>query len=273
MKDTKKQKAKFAEVKVLLGPSTFGVQDDTPLRRLEEEGFKVVDNPYKRIIIAGGGHIGQRLAHALEKDYQVKIIDHHQASCNRLAEDLNNTTVLLGDVSDRELLINENIESTDIFCAVTNDDEANIMSCLQAKRLGVRYAMALINRTAYVDLIEGSAIDVAISPQQATIGRFLTHLRQGDIVNVHSLRRGAAEAIEVIAHGDHKTSKVVGRTLDEIKLPSGTIIGAIVRNEKTLIAHGQLSIEPNDHIILFLVNKRHIHEVERLFQVSVGFFG
>lgn len=233
------------------------------LRRLE--------NPYKRIMIAGGGNIGFSLAQNLEDHYQVKLFERGPERARYIAQKLHKTIVLLGDASDRELLSNENIEFTDVFCAVTNDDEVNIMSCMQAKRLGAKHVMALITRTAYVDLIEGGDIDIAISPQQATIGSILTHIRQGDIVNVHSLRRGAAEAIEVVAHGDAKTSRVVGRRLSQIKLPKDTNIGAIVRQNKVVIPTEETVIETEDHIILFLVDKRHLDEVERLFQVSVTF--
>lgn len=231
-----------------------------------------LDNPIQHIMIGGGGNIGTRLAKTLEKDHNVKVIDHNPENAEIIAQDLNDSLVLLGDVSDRELLIDENIEHTDVFIAVTNDDEANIMSCLQAKRLGASKVMALIMRTAYVDVIEGSEIDIAISPQQITIGSILRHMRKGDIVNVHSLRRGAAEAIEVIAHGDKKTSKVVGRKLSEIKLPSGTIIGAIARGEEIIIADKDVEIESDDHVILFMVDKKHIHDVEALFQVKFGYF-
>ena len=179
--------------------------------------------------------------------------------------------MLLGDVSNEELLLEENIDSMDIFCSVTNDED-NILSAMLAKRLGVRKALSLINRAAYVDLIENQdAIDVAISPEQVTIGALLTHVRRGDMVSLHSLRRGAAEAIEAIAHGDITTSKVVGRRIEEIPLPEGATIGAIVRGEKVIVAHHDTLIEPEDHVVMFLVDKRKIHEVERLFQVAVTF--
>ena len=233
-----------------------------------------VDHPYRRVMIAGGGNIGFCLAQALEQDYQVKLIDHNRNRSHLIAQRLDATTVLLGNASDRQLLIEENIEHMDVFCAVTNDDEANIMSCLQAKRLGVRHTIALITRTAYVDLIEGEGIDIdaVISPQQATIGSILTHIRRGDVVNVHSLRRGAAEAIEAIAHGDTKTSKVVGRAVREIKLPPGASIAAIVRAGQVLNVQADTMIASKDHIIIFLVEKRRIKDVERLFQVDVSYF-
>ena len=140
-----------------------------------------------------------------------------------------------------------------------------------AKRLGARRVMSLINRAAYVDLVQSDVIDIALSPQQATIGSLLAHVRRGDVVAVHSLRRGAAEAIEAVAHGDAKTSKVVGRRIEEIDLPPGTTIGAIVRGDKVFAAHHDTVIETGDHVILFLVDKSRIPDVERLFQVGVFF--
>ena len=188
------------------------------------------------------------------------------------AEELDRTIVLLGDAADEELLLEEGIDSTDVYCALTNDDEANILSAMLAKRLGARKVMSLINRASYVNLMQSDVIDVAISPEQATIGSLLTHVRRGDVVMVHALRRGAAEAIEAVAHGDSTSSKVVGRMIEEIKLPYGTSIGAIVRGEDVVIAHHDTVIESDDHVILFLSDKKCIQEVERLFQVGVTFF-
>ena len=235
--------------------------------------FSRIQEPYKNIVIAGGGAIGSCLAQRLEEEhYHIKVIERNRGVCERLAERLKYTTVLHGEAADSALLESENIERADVFCAVTNDDEANIISCLQAKRLGVKQVMALITRTAYVDLIEGGSINIAISPQLATAGAILTHIRQGDVVKVHSLRRGAAEAIEAIAHGDKRTSKVVGRKLSDIKLPSGTTLGAVVRKEQVIIPKEDTLIESGDHIILFVLNKRFIQHVERLFQVEATYF-
>lgn len=231
-----------------------------------------LDRPYKRIMIAGGGNIGLRLAEDIEHRYQVKIIESKPERCDYLAQHLDHAIVLNGEASQQDLLIEENIEDTDVFLALTNDDEANIMSSLLAKRLGAKKVMAIINNPAYVDLVQGGEIDIAISPQQATIGSLLTHVRRGDVVKVHSLRRGAAEAIEAVAHGDQASSKVVGRAIEAIELPEGTTIGAIVRNDEVLIAHDDIVIETNDHVILFLIDRREIQKVEHLFQVGFTFF-
>ncbi|HEY5719446.1 MAG TPA: Trk system potassium transporter TrkA [Gammaproteobacteria bacterium] len=233
--------------------------------------LRKLDRPVKSIMLAGGGNIGKRLAQSLERTYQIKIIERDEGRARLISEELERTIVLRGDAADEELLLDENIENTDVFCALTNEDEANILSSMLAKRLGARRVMSLINRPSYVDLIESSAIDIAISPQQATISGLLTHVRRGDVVVAHSLRRGAAEAIEAIAHGDSRTSKVVGRRVEQIKLPEGTSIGALVRGSQVIIAHHDTVVEPDDHVILFLTDKKRIAEVERLFQVGVTF--
>jgi len=234
------------------------------LRRLEK--------PYKRLIFAGGGNIGMRLARATERSFRVKVIERDLERCKQIAEALERTIVLHGDAADEELLLEENVEDTDVFCAVTNDDEANILSAMLAKRLGAHKVMALINRTAYVDLVQSGPIDIAISPQQATIGSLLKHVRRGDVVMVHSLRRGAAEAIEAIAHGDETSSKVVGRAIEDIHLPKGASIGAVVRGDEVIIAHHDTVIQSEDHVILFLQDRLRVTEVEKLFQVGVTFF-
>ena len=231
-----------------------------------------LEAPYKRIVIAGGGHIGERLAKVTAKGHHVKIIEYDADRAIGLADALDGAVVIQGDATDGDLLTNENIERTDVFCALTNDDEANIMSSMLAKRLGARKVMTLISKPAYVDLVQGGVIDVAISPQQATISELLAYVRRGDVARVHSLRRGAAEAMEAIAHGDSHSSKVVGRRLDEIRLPPGASIGALVRGDDVLIAHDSVVVESDDHVLLFLTDKRQVRAVENLFQVGLNFF-
>lgn len=232
-----------------------------------------LDNPVKRVMLAGGGNIGRRLAMSLEeKNFLVKLIEYNPARARQVAEELHKTIVLLGDAADEELLMKEGIEDTDAFCAVTNDDEANILAAMLAKRLGAGKVMSLIKSPAYVDLVEsGANIDIAISPQQATIGSVLAHVRRGDVAAVHSLRRGAAEAVEAVAHGNPSSSGVVGHSIQDIKLPPGTTIGALVRQKQVVICHHDTVIRPNDHVIMFLVDKKHIPKVERLFQVDYQF--
>ena len=233
--------------------------------------MRKLDDPVRRVIIAGGGNIGVRLALALEQTNQVKIIERNTRRARAISERLNKAIVLVGDAADEELLLEENIDSVDVFAALTNAEEANILSAMLAKRLGARKVMALINRPSYVDLVESGSIDIAISPQQITIGSLLAHVRRGDVVKVHSLRHGAAEAIEAVAHGTEEESKVVGRRIEDIALPRGTNIIAIVRGDQVIIAHHDTVIETDDHVILFMTDRRKIDRLENLFQVGVSF--
>ncbi|PCJ34918.1 MAG: Trk system potassium transporter TrkA [Cellvibrionales bacterium] len=230
------------------------------------------EKPYRRLIIAGGGNIGFRLAKALEGSYNVKLIEYNFSRAEYLAESLNKTVVLNGQAADRELLLEENIDKTDVFIAVTNDDEVNIMASLLAKRLGARKVMTLITNPVYAELMQGSQIDIAVSPQQATTSSLLSHVRRGDTVNVHSLRRGAAEALEIVAHGDAKSSKVVGKAIEDLTLPVGSTIAALVRHGEVIITHHDTVIESDDHVIVFMIDKRHTRDVEKLFQVGFTFF-
>ncbi|MDX7989089.1 Trk system potassium transporter TrkA [Xenorhabdus sp. 12] len=252
------------------GDEVFFVAASQHIRAVMSE-LQRLEKPYKRIMIVGGGNVGAGLALRLEKDYSVKLIEHSQERATELAELLHDTIVFYGDASDQELLAEEHIEQVDVFIALTNDDEANIMSAMLAKRMGAKKAMVLIQRSAYVDLVQGGVIDIAISPQQATVSALLGHVRKADIVSVFSLRRGVAEAIEAIAHGDENTSKVVGRKISDIKLPPGTTIGAIVRSEEVIIANDYSIIQQGDHVIMFITDKKFVPEVEKLFQPSPFF--
>jgi trk system potassium uptake protein TrkA len=233
--------------------------------------MRKLDDPVRKVVIAGGGNIGLDLARALEATNQVKIIERDYQRARQISEQLTRAVVLHGDSADEELLLEENIDSADVFVAVTNAEEANILSAMLAKRLGARKVMALINKIAYAELVESGTIDVAISPQQITLGTLLAHVRRGDVVKVHSLRRGAAEAIEAVAHGNARESRVVGRLIEEIRLPRGATISAIVRGDEVLMAHHDTQIKADDHVILFIADRRQIDEVERLFEVGASF--
>jgi trk system potassium uptake protein TrkA len=252
------------------GDEVFCLAASGHIREVMRE-LRRMDRPVRRVMIAGGGNIGLRLALALEEHYSVRVIEHNKRRCELLAARLGSALVLNGDTTDEELLEDENIAEMDLFVAVTNDDENNIMSCLLAKRMGARRVVSLINRRAYVDLLQSGQIDIAISPAQATIGTLLAHVRRGDVVAVHSLRRGAAEALEAVVHGDRESCRVTDRRVDEIDLPPGTTIGAVVRGNDVIMAHHDTVIHAEDHVIIFVNDKKNVSRVERLFQVGVRF--
>ncbi len=183
-----------------------------------------------------------------------------------ISEQLAKTIVLTGDAADEELLLEENIDSSDVFVALTNAEEVNILSAMLAKRLGCKKVMALINRPAYAELVEGPRIDVGISPPQITIGALLAYVRQSGMVRIHTLRRGRAEAIEAVAHGNRGDTRVVGRKVEDIPLPKGATINVIVRGDDVLQAHHDTVVQADDHVILFVTDRRQIQQVERLFR-------
>ncbi len=247
------------------GDEIFFVAARDNIKRMMSE-LRRAEEGVRKVIIAGGGNIGMRVARLLEKQYQVKLIERDLRQAERVAERLEGTIVLHGDAQDEELLIEENIDSTDVFAAVTNSEEANVLSAMLAKRLGARKVMALVNKPSYGDLMENRTIDIAVSPQTVVIGSLLAHVRRGDVVRVHSLRRGSAEALETVVHGPRDRSRVVGRRIGELDLPFGATIVALVRGEKVIIAHHDTMIETEDHVILFLTDRRQIDAVQRLFQ-------
>jgi trk system potassium uptake protein TrkA len=251
------------------GDEVFFIAARKDIRTVLSE-MRKLDDPVRSVVIAGGGNIGFRLARALENTNQVKLIERGFEQARQISEDLDRAIVLHGDAADEELLLEENIDSADVFVSVTNAEEANILSAMLAKRLGARKVLALINRPAYAELVEAGTIDIAISPKEITLGTLLAHVRRGDVVKVHSLRRGAAEAIEAVAHGNSRQSRVVGRTIEEVRLPRGAAINAIVRGDRVMMAHHDTLIEEDDHVILFVADRRQIDEVERLFEVDGG---
>jgi trk system potassium uptake protein TrkA len=266
------------------GDEVFFLAPSGSIRAVVSE-LRRMDKPVSRVILAGGGNIGLRLARALDtgeglstpERFNVKIIEANKRRAESLAQQLSSDVLVLhGDATDEDLLTQEGVQDADLFIALTNDDENNIMSSLLAKRLGARRTIALINRKSYGDLMQGGQIDIAVSPSYATLSALLRFVRRGDVVAAHSLRRGAAEALELIVHGDEKTSRIIGKPIEQIEMPRGATIGAVVRGAgdkaQVLMAHHDVVIQAEDHLIVFVENKRIIPRVEKLFSVGLGFF-
>lgn len=225
----------------------------------------------KTIMIAGGGQIGMNLAELLQNDYKIKLLEPDIARAKMLTERLGNKAVVLhSDATNENILIDENIKRTDMMCAVTNREEDNILSALLCKHLGANHVLALINRQSYLELVHLNHvnIDITLSPQQASFGSLLCHVRKGDTVASHTLKHSDAEVIELVVHGDARSSKVVGRSLSQVRLPSGVMVSTILRNERILPATQDQVIESEDHIIVFVKSKKHIAGVEKLFMVT-----
>ncbi len=243
----------------------FFVAPRKEVRRVLKELNKL-EEPLKRIIIAGGGHVGKRLALALENDHHVKIIEKNPNRAQKIANDLNNTVVLLGDCADESLLLDESIESTDLFCAITENDGVNIISAALAKSLGARKTICLLNHISYTKLLAGTGIDVAVLPNQETLGSILKHVRRGDVAQVTSLCGGTAEAIEAIAHRGNGSNSVVGVPVSKVNFPAGIVLGALIRNQQVVSIHHDTVFEENDHVIMFAIDKKLVAYIEATFQ-------
>lgn len=227
----------------------------------------------KNITIAGGGLIGMHLAELIQNDYRVKLLEPNANRAVMLAEHFDEVVVLQSSATNESVLFEENVARSDMMCAVTSDEEDNIMSALLCKHLGTRQVLALINRPSYRDLVRLNHvnIDITLSPQQASFSELLCHVRKGDTVAVQALQHSDAEMIELVAHGDARSSRVIGRPLSRIRLPSGVIISMIVRGDQVLCADKDLMIESGDHVIVLVASKKHIPLVERLFSVSATY--
>jgi trk system potassium uptake protein TrkA len=243
----------------------FFVAPSKDMRRVLKE-LHTLDAPIKRIIIAGGGHVGKRLALALENDYQVKVIEKDQERAKKMANELTRTLVLLGNCMDESLLLDESIESTDLFCSVTELDGVNIIASSLAKSLGARRSICLLNQVSYAKLLPSTGIDVAVFPNQETLGSILKHVRHGDVAQVNSLCGGTAEAIEAVAHRHNGNNSVVGKLVKDIEFPTGIVLGALIRNRQIMSIHHDTVFEEGDHVVMFAIDKKMVVTIENFFQ-------
>jgi len=231
-----------------------------------------LESPIKSIMLAGGGHVGKRLAIALENNYQVKIIEQDINRAKEISNDLRKTLILHGDCTDESLLQEEMIEDIDLFCAITNNDGINLISAGLAKKLGAKKAICLINNNSYLKLLDNSEIDLAIQPKLETLGGILKHVRKGDVVGVSSVCGGSAEAIEAIAHrSQNDTASVVGLRVDQINLPEGVILGALIRDHEVIPVHHDTVFSDGDHVVMFALEKKLIKSIEHYFQPIESF--
>ncbi len=271
-----------AETVIESGDEVIALSSGRHVKRVISE-LRHHEERIRNIIIGGNPILGLQLADALNgpdgrKGFRITIIDPDRNLEKKLVAHLPADTILLnGSTIDEEMLESAGIAQCDLYIALSSHDETNIMGSLLAKKLGARKVIALTDNTIFSDLMQGTQIDITVSKTQACINELLRHVRRGDVVSAHSLRRGIAEALEIVAHGNAKSSRVVGKRLRDIDLPAGASIAALVRDTPSdepmvLVASADLLVEPEDRVIIFVPNKRLIPQVEKLFAVDVGFF-
>ncbi|MCG8492962.1 MAG: Trk system potassium transporter TrkA [Sneathiellales bacterium] len=225
----------------------------------------------RNIVIVGGGNIGLHLAQTIEremKNVSLKLIETSRKRAEFIQEQLVSAIVLNGDALDPEILSEANVRRAETIVALTNDDEVNILSSLLAKGQGSETAITLINNPVFSNLMTSLGVDVVVDPRATTVSEILRHIRRGRIRGLHSFQDGAAEVVEGEAL---ETSKLVGKELRDVKLPQGTIIGAIMREGKVVIPRGTTIIKPNDRVVIFALSNA-VRKVEEMFSVSLEFF-
>ena len=237
------------------GDEVYFISARANIKKVMSE-IRPADSKHKSIMIAGGGKIGRRLAKTLEDKFSVvKIIEKSRKRGDYLSENLDHALVLNGDATDEDLLIEEGIEQIDMFCSVTDSDEANVMSSLLAKKLGAKKVLSLMNKQSFLDLIHQGEVDITVIPNEITIGVVLKNITKAKIERAHTFKKGKSEALELIA-SQEITPKIIGKGIEDIKLPNGCTISAIIREKEVKIAHHDVKIHENDHLIIFLSDKK-----------------
>ncbi len=249
------------------GDEVYFVSSASNIDQIVNEFRDKVD-VYSRVMIIGGGKIGYSLAKELENDYKVKLVDSNKQKCKELSKNLDKTIVLSGSATDEDLLKSENISNIDIFCALTDDDETNLMSSLLAKKMGAKKTMIILNNPSYLGLVPGF-IDIYIAPYRLTVSSVLQDLRESDVTQDVLLKMDTgAEAIEGVVHANEFTSNLFGKSVKEIPLPEGASIGAVVRHGELVMPDSNVELCLNDHLIIFLANKDMVSGVEALFKTK-----
>ncbi len=224
------------------------------------ESLKVSTKPSRKIMIAGGGRIGYYIASMVEGKADVKIIEKDPERCKFLSRFLGRTLILHGDCADQKLLIDENIKDMDVFVAVTNNEELNIMSALLARKLGVKKSIIIVNRTDYIPLAHSLGLQAVLSPRLITASSILRYVRRGDILSLTAIAEDRAEIIESRVSD---TSALKDKLLKDAKLPKNTLIGMIIRDDQMIVPSGSDTIKKGDKLIIFTLRES-IKEIEKI---------
>ena len=239
--------------------------------RIEEvvKGFGLHASPVKNLVLVGGGAIGRLVAQeARKRDIKVRIIESDEKRCQELVDQLGDVMVLHGDGTDMSLLQEENVGAADVFAAVTNDEEDNVLIALLGRKMGARRTIARVAHMGYVPLVSSLGLDLVVSPRFAAVGAILRHLRRGKVLAVTPLKDEGAEVIEVEAQA---TSGLVGKPLAEVKMPVGALVAAVIHQGEVIVPSGKTVVQPGDHLVIFLLRKV-LGKLEKLLTVSLEYF-
>jgi trk system potassium uptake protein TrkA len=223
----------------------------------------------RRVFIADGSPIGFEVARRLQDTgIAIRVVERDARKCESLAESLDKVLILHGEMTDQGLLREEGISESDFFVAVSDDEDANILASLLAKRLGAKKTITLVRHLHYLKVLPTIGIDAVVSPRLSAIGRIMHYIRKGKVLSVATLREEDAEVIETVAL---ETSDIVNRPIRALKFPKGAIIGAIVRGGDVIIPGGNDVIRPDDRVVIFALQSA-IPKVEKKLMVKLEYF-
>jgi len=250
------------------GDLIYFISEETGLENILNAFNKDV-KPIKRVMIIGGGRIGLRLAKALEQQsIYTKLIERSPDRCSEIVEQMNKVLVIQGDGSNQGLLSEENIADMDVVVTLTNDEETNILVSLLSKKMGARKTITRLSKFGYFSLMNTLGLEQVVSTRLSAINTILQHIRRGKVLSARSLTDEKAEVIEAVAL---ETSDIIGKPLKQTRMPKGSLVIGIIRDNQIEIPSGESIIKPNNRIIIFAL-RQVISKIEKLLTVKLGFF-
>ncbi len=253
-----------------VGDEVYIIVDSKHLRRVMA-AFGHLEKEARKIIVSGGGNIGLSFIRALQHEVseaQVKIIEHNEKRAEFLSEQLENVVILHGSTLERDIMEEASIGTAETYIALMNDDESNILGSLLAKQYGCGRVITLVNNHAYYPLVGPLGIDVMISPKSIIVSNIMKHVRRGRIKGIHSIRDGEFELMEIEVSS---SSSILNKRLGDIELPSGVVIGAIMRDQKVIIPKSNMEVLAKDHVMI-LASREKARLVEKIFSAYVDLF-
>ncbi len=250
------------------GDEVFIVLDSLHIRRVMA-AFGHLEKEARKIIISGGGNIGLSLIKKLKEDVhgvQIKVIEYNENRANYLSEQLENIIILNGDTLDRRIMEDASVKTAETYIALMNDDESNILGSLLAKQYGCERVLTLVNNNAYYPLVGPLGIDAMLSPKSIIVANVMQHVRRGRIKGIHHISEGQAELMEIEIS---ESSSIANKFIKDLELPSGVVIGAVIREKQVLRPDDNLSILSND-LVIILASREKASEVEKMLSVRVS---
>ena len=254
--------------RIKVGDVVYFISESEKLEKTIEVFNKKV-RPLKRVMIVGGGRIGDRLARKLEKEnLHIKVVESDLKRCNELSEKMGKAIVLHGDGSDQKIMMEESIGDCDVVVALTSHEETNILVSLLARNLGAHSTITKISKFGYFPLMSTIGLQKVVSPRLSAINSILQEIRKGKVLSAVSVFGEDAEVIEAVAL---ETSRITNKPLKKLSFPKGAILVCIITDDEIVIPTGDSVVAPNDRVIIF-AKRQAVKKLENMLTVKLRFF-